>query len=45
MTENLLPWNHTGSTVQMKTNAAAIYLRQSTEDDGKSYLWDEDSTT
>jgi|GEM_PF-1851877 len=29
----------------MKTNTAAMYLRQSTEDDGKSYLWDEDSTT
>ena len=29
----------------METNTAAIYLRESTEDDGKSYLWDEDDTT
>lgn len=29
----------------METNTAAIYLRRSTEDDGKSYLWDEDTTT
>jgi len=29
----------------MKTNTAAMHLRKSTEDDGRSYLWDEDSTT
>ena len=29
----------------METNTASIYLRRSTEDDGKSCLWDEDTTT